>query len=85
MSVFVQITENLSDIKDTAVLLIEILIFAMIFQISDIHCSDVRGNFVCSNNRDTFVLLEILLFGFLKYLCSYFRQTFVQIKYILLF
>ena len=32
MSVFVQITENLSDIKDTAVLLIEILLIAMIFK-----------------------------------------------------
>ena len=51
MSVFVQITENLSDIKDTAVLLIEILLFAMIFK-------DSLFRFQTS----TVQMLEVILF-----------------------
>ena len=72
MSVFVQITENLSDIKDTAVLLIEILLIAMIFK-------DNLFRFQTS----TVQMLEVILFVQITEI--HFRNTFVRISEIFMF
>ena len=69
---FVQITENLSDIKDTAVLLIEILLFAMIFK-------DSLFRFQTS----TVQMLEVILFVQITEI--HFRNTFVRISEIFMF
>ena len=69
---FVQITENLSDIKDTAVLLIEILLIAMIFK-------DNLFRFQTS----TVQMLEVILFVQITEI--HFRNTFVRISEIFMF